>query len=307
MLYRNTRVFALLIGLAAAVVITAAIASRASAATLEEDYIVTRDAAVARLTAASEKNADRAAKEEKAALAGLEKKMRAIIGLLQIQGMKTEGTLNTDTLINDGLGFGMLDGLKFAAADGRTEVVVTTDGLLQRWLKGHRDWWGDHDKMPPTLHEAASINAFYTQAISTDAAVVKYVVVPIEAPAGATFVYAMLASRTQDEAPNGADEAFLVLARAGKVFVVSGTLKTPIGPIPACEAIRHDFDKKAEDALAAYRAGGMKDEALSKRSSDLNEQGEKAFLSCFAERAAQEPSFAAAKKEVQDLLDLLSH
>ena len=301
MLYRNTRVFALLVGLAAPAFITAAIASRASAATLEEDYIATRDAAVARLTAASEKNADRAAKEEKAELADLEKKMRAIIGPLQIQGMKAEGTLNMDTLLGHGDGFGELDGLKFGAADERTHVIVTTDGLLQRWLKGH------HDRMPPILREAAAIDAFYSQAISPDVAVLKYTVVPIEAPAGATLVYAMLGSWTQDTPPHSADEAFLVLARAGKVFIATDTLETPIGPIPACEAIRHDFEKKADDELAAYRASDLKDQASLKRSEDLGQQGEKAFLSCFAERAAQEPSFAAAKKEVQDLLGRLPH
>lgn len=305
MFYRSTRVFALLVGLMAP-----AIASRASAATLEEDYIASRDAAVAKLKAGMDRaqnEADRAAraKKEKAALAGLEKKMRAVIGPLQIPGKKA-GTLRPATLYDhDGYSSSTLDGLMFEPADGRTYVVVTTDGLLQRWLNRDR---GGRKKMPPTLREAASIDGFYSEAVSDEAAVMKYAVVPVETPAGATFVYAMLASSTQgNDVPDSADEVYLTLARAGKVFIASSALKTPIGPPAACEAIRRDFDKKAEDVHAAYDAGGAKDDALWKRYSDLREKGDKAFLSCFAELAAQQPSFEAAKKQAQDLLGRLPH
>ena len=48
--------------------------------------------------------------------------------------MSGAGKLNLDTLIEGDQGFGLLDGLVYGAGDAKTRVIVTTDGLLRRWL-----------------------------------------------------------------------------------------------------------------------------------------------------------------------------
>ena len=66
--------------------------------------------------------------------------------------------------------------------------------------------------------------SFYTQAISTDAAVVKFNELPIAKPASATSAFAMLAGRTQDSTPNAADEVFVAALANGKVYVAYGAI-----------------------------------------------------------------------------------
>ena len=49
-------------------------------------------------------------------------------------------------------------------------VVVTTEGLFKIWLREHRKWWRDNN-VPQDPAKALRHTSFYTQAMSTDAAV----------------------------------------------------------------------------------------------------------------------------------------
>ncbi|HXL27733.1 MAG TPA: hypothetical protein VN968_00345, partial [Bradyrhizobium sp.] len=109
--------------------------------------------------------------------------------------------------------FGMLDGLRFDAelgttgeraggngADGKyvepkAHIIITTQTILARWLRAHKDWWDKGLKnVPQQIAAALKDESFYTQAMSTDAAVVNFDPLPIAKPASATFAYGMLAA-----------------------------------------------------------------------------------------------------------------
>ena len=131
----------------------------ASAASPEAACIIARDAAIAKIKAMDKANTDKAntdkakpassngddsallAAEEKARK-GLEVQMRAILGPVAIKGLEGEGAINLDTLIEGDEDFGLLDGMVYGPIDAKTRVIVTTDGLLRRWLHQHKDWWG---------------------------------------------------------------------------------------------------------------------------------------------------------------------
>jgi hypothetical protein len=106
----------------------------------------------------------------------------------------------------------MLDGLRFDAelgtsgeraggngADGKyvepkAHIIITTQTILARWLRAHKDWWDKGLKnVPQQIAAALKDESFYTQAMSTDAAVVNFDPLPIAKPASATFAYGMLA------------------------------------------------------------------------------------------------------------------
>lgn len=273
--------------LIAGFIVTGFAAPSFGADTPEDNYIATRDAAIAELKAADKAGTvdDATRKKEEDVRAALEQQVRAILGPVAIKGMSGAGKLNVETLFDGDIGAGTLDGLRFASDDDKTQVIVTTDGLARRWLIGHSTWWGEQNlNVPKDLAAAVASEPFYTQAMSSDAAVSKYAQIPLAKPVGATLVYALLAARSQDQAPPKADEVFVVVAHGGKVYVASTNASAPIGPMPACEALRRGAVEKPQEE---------------------QEKAEAAFLRCFAERAPKDKRFASAIKDAQALVSRL--
>jgi hypothetical protein len=277
---------------------------------LEDRYIAARDAAVAKFSKASDagKFDDTAQKAEEAARTDLKAQLSAILGELTYPGFGPASP-NLETLCKGDEGFGMLDGLQFDANVGKTgekagqngadgkyvepkaRIVVTTQTLLARWLRAHKEWWGkDSKNVPQQIGAALKDESFYTQAISatSGSAVVNFTSLPIAKPASATFAYATLAGRTQDTIPDAADEVFVAALADGKVYIAYGSIE-PSVRIPACIAMRAEYNKRAEAGDA-------------KKSGDLRQQGEDAYKHCFSRRAPQQPSFAEATKQAQALL-----
>ena len=280
-----TRLFAA--GATLAVLLAAMILPRVgAAATPEAAYFAARDAAIARIkairaahlhgpTAPDDK---RVFDEDERALVPLQAQMRALVGPVAIKGVTEDGKLSLDGLIEGDQGFGMLDGLAFGADAGKTSFTVTTKTIFGHWLREHKEWWGKGSTdIPQEMGAALRADAFYTQALSTDSAVILYAELPVNKPAGADLVYATLAVRTQDQAPAAANEIFVALARGGRVYIANTTAFAAVGPIAACDAVR-----KQEGAPS-------------------NEADDE-FLRCFKRSAAREKTFAAATRAAQALV-----
>lgn len=279
----------------------------AAPASPEDRYIATRDAAIAKIDKLYKaKKDDEASKAEKAADVALTAQMKAILTEPDRKGFGPP-RLNLDAWTSGDEGFGLLDGLRYDATTGengekagdngtdgkyvepKSHVIVTTQPLLERWLRGHKDWWGkDKNNVAQQVGAALEQEDFYTQAISTDAAVINFSQLPIALPAGATLAVAILGGRTQDTAPNAADEVFVSAVSNGKVYVAYGAIKPKV-EIPACIAVRAGYDKKIEAAPSS-------------RQEDLRQQAETAYKKCFGQRAPQQPSFAEATRQAQALL-----
>jgi hypothetical protein len=287
----------------------------------EDRYVALRDAAIETLKSiyGAGNIDDAGTKAENLARADLEAQMRAILGPLSYAGFGP-GKLNLDTLSEGDEGFGMLDGLRFDATVGksgapaggkdaagnyvepRAHIIVTTQTMLARWLHAHKDWWNKGIKnVPPQIAAALQDETFYTQAITTDAAVVKFNDLPIAKPVSATLAYAMLAGRTQSEIPDAADQVFVSALANGKVYVAYGSIEPKVH-IPACDAIRTDYNKRSEDAYDALRQNRI-DEKTYDKLGNLRQQGEVAFKRCFTERAPKQSAFGEALKQAQALLD----
>ena len=71
------------------------------------------------------------------------------------------------------------------------QIVVTTDGLLDRWLRAPADWWKKARKTPPGAEAALHDDDFFTQAVGSDATFGKTADIPITRPAS-TPAIAML-------------------------------------------------------------------------------------------------------------------
>lgn len=301
----------------------AALASAGAAPTEtspEDRYVALRDAAIEKLKSiyGAGNIDDAGTKAENLARDDLEAQMCAILGPLSYAGYGP-GKLNLDTLSAGDEGFGMLDGLRFDATVGksgapaggkdaagnyvepRAHIIVTTQTMLARWLHAHKDWWNKGIKnVPQQIAAALQDETFYTQAISTDAAVVKFNDLPIAKPVSATLAYAMLAGRTQSEIPDAADQVFVSALANGKVYVAYGSIEPKVH-IPACDAIRADYNKRSEDADEALRQNRI-DKKTYDKLGNLRQQGEDAFKRCFTQRAPKQSAFGEALKQAQALL-----
>jgi hypothetical protein len=305
---------------ACAVAMLASAAAAPLKPSLEDRYIATRDAAIERLQPIFDAgNAEDAAdKAEDAVRVDLQAQMTAILGELKFSGFGP-ARLNLDTLYKSDQGFGMLDGLRFDAevgkagaragsngADGnyvepRAHIIVTTPTLFAGWLRAHKDWLDKGlPNVPQQIGAALKDGSFYTQAISTDAAVINFNTLPIARPASATSAYGMLAGRTQSEIPDQADEVFVSAITGDRVYIAYGSIE-PSVRIPACIAIRAGYNKRAEQGDDDFRFKKIDKKAYD-RLGNLRQQGEDAFRLCFTRRAPQQPSFAAATQQAQELL-----
>src|SRR5262245_1128797 len=283
--------------------------SSIKAGTPEDAYIEARDVAVAKIKAAVAAQ-PRGTKDgygeqlrtiEKQARGDLEQRMRAIIGPVSIDGLDKTGALNLDTLVEGDLGFGVLDGMVYGPVDAKTRVIVTTESLLRRWLGEHKNWWGkDSEELPQEPGAAVKENAFYTQALVTDAAIIRFADLPVRKPATASFAFAMLGARTQSDVPAKADEIFLAIAQRGRVFVAHTSESAALGPIAACDAVRSDL---VNQSMAAAKAPELDEEQRRQKSDALSARSEAEFLRCFAEKARQQDGFGAATAAAQSLIE----
>jgi hypothetical protein len=291
--------------MAAFLMVAGLLLTPAAATPAEDAYIAARDAAIAKVKAATDaepKNPTGGDENKVIALdnqelAALENQMRAIVGPLAIKGLDGKSAINLNTLSDGDEDFGLLDGMAYGGVDAKTRVIVTTDGLFRHWLNEHKNWAGN--QLPQDPSAAVKVQDFYSQAVLTDAAIVHFADIAIAGPPGAAFAYAMLAARTQSDLPTKADEIFIALSRGGRVFVANTREFKAIGPIAPCETIRNDLAKQAA------AAANSNDPAAQDKADALSARSDAEFLKCFAEKAPQQAAFRGAVKAAQELIDRL--
>ncbi|MGJ0506952.1 MAG: hypothetical protein ACR652_07380 [Methylocystis sp.] len=275
----------------------------AAAATPEADYIAARDAAIAKLARIEAKNpgAD-TSKLDQQALKGLEGRLASIIGGLSITPYPATGKIAFDTLSKNEVGSGGLDALRFSTADGSQQVTVTTDGLLARWLSKPEDWWRKTSKTPPPIEAALANPEFYTYAVGVDAALTKTVDLTVATPAGAADAHALLGGWAQDVGPNPEQEIVVALRKGGKLFIAQEKARS-YRPIPACEAIWTEAQRKADATYKSYADGGARDQKLMAAYDALQGDADKAYRACYAERLPRAEFYPALAKEAQAVAD----
>jgi hypothetical protein len=270
-----------------------------------DEYYAARDAYIAKFENADVDDA--ALKQHENARDDLARKLRPIVGTLDVQGLPKTGEINLDSLYKGDQGFGTLDGLVFASEKNNTSVLVSTAAILERWLKEHADWWGPKlANVPPETAAAIREEAFYTQAVKTDAAFFQFAEIPVAKPANASAVYAMLSGRAQDNGLDKPDELIVTEIVSGKIYIVS---VPPVGEIvtfPACDKIWQESLRKASELEEQSRASAGKEEQDSDASEKTRDDGYAAYRACFAEHAKGEKYFPALIKQAQEWVDQLS-
>ena len=206
-------------------------ATQARADPLDDDYIRARNSYVARFDP-GDREVDQKKMEAplKRAREDLQNKLRRIVGEPQIKGVTGAGALNDMSLVKGDMEFGALDALVYrlgGKGNENAKAYVTTSGIVAAWLREHRDWWDKGPVNVPAQVEAAlKFDGFYTQAISSDAAVTRFADLDLKTKGGDGLARAMLYRRQQDDGPGAPDEISVSAIRVGRVYIA----KRPAAP-----------------------------------------------------------------------------
>lgn len=247
----------------------------------EKAYLAERNRAIATLEAKYDDAA------HKRLAAALEARLRRLLGPVATPaGFTGPGTYSPEPLCC-GVGSGRLDGIGFSTE--RAMTVVSSEGLLRAWLVAQ--------KLPAEPQDAFRTGDFYTIAVVGDAAVSIFAALPIARPAGATAAAVSLVLVSQAGAFTPPTHITVALLKDGRAQAALVEATTKPQPIAACDAELKEFQAKAKAAYAAKKP----DDAIA-----AEEQGEKAYLKCWAARAPGETWFAAQTRQGQALLDSLA-
>lgn len=274
------------------------------AATPDEAFIAERDAFITKFNPPGDPVAptDAATKDMEKARAELAKRLRSLIGPLNVKGFSGEGEYSVGSLFRGDMEFGQLDGLVFKKGK-EARLTVTTVAIAGPWTKSP-DGFVENNDAPKDLPTALTLDAFYTRATISDAAASNMGELPVTKPAGVDFVYAMLAIRRQDTGPGPAEEMLIGAIVPPRVYVLS----TPIAKIqmmPACAKLLKDAEAKADKMVADDEKSKTRNENIGDEADKVRDQGDEAMRKCFAEKVKSDPAFAKLTKQAQDFVDTL--
>jgi len=238
---------------------------------LEERYHKTRDGFIRQFDTSE-------IADQQGALDNLEKLLVEIIGPIKVAGFPEKGQINLETLQKE-LGFGMVDGLRFAS--GEETLVVTTRALLKYYFK-------DNDERPKDLKKLAKDSDFHRRVF--DLPVCYFMEIPVRTPDGSkSVVHAFLDQETQSVDDITPKAVIVFMAKGERVFVVRYGLGDTFDQIPACKDIR--------DRFAAMTASGTAE--------DYDEKVAKDYEECLVENLRKESAFGPLKDQVRSIVDRL--
>ncbi|MDX8480754.1 hypothetical protein RFN28_20105 [Mesorhizobium sp. VK24D] len=277
----------------------------ALAASPEGDYIAARDKAISDIAALETSNAEVETLDaaNSKALADLEGRLSAILGPLAVEGFPATGKINLESLSPADIGFGMLDGLRYAKSDEGPSIVATTRGLTERWLQSKANEEDESLKLPAGIGEALKLDAFYTQAIGSDAAFVKTLDFALKKPEGADIAIARLGGWTQDVGPIYNQQVVVAVVKGDRVLIAEAPATPPAPKIAACEALWTAADATAQKFQETYQGSDLKDQQAYDSANAAWEKGDADYRACMGERLPGDPIFPALLAEAQTLAD----
>lgn len=285
--------------LAAALVFMVATAARADAP--EDAYFAARDAAIARAEAATNP-VDAYARETVA----LEPLLQTLIGPVLIKGFVGPGRFNKQSNGGFSADFGPLDGLALASPDGKTHLVVTTEGVFRRWLAAYKDWWGAGKPNVPQAPEAAlRTGTFYSEAFESNGAYTLYGELPVASPRGSAI--ALLAAASAADTPPPAPDTIIVGAIVdGRVLIAHAPMRATIAPAAACAKAWAAAQPKIDAATNAYTVSSLQNHPQPDTLLTLQTEAETAFRKCHQAAAQKQKGFADAGAQAQALIDAIA-
>lgn len=255
---------------------------------LEKKYLETRDGYIRQYKETKQWS------DDSAALAELEKQIKAILGPVTIEGFSKPGKINLETLQNS-MGFGQIDGLRFYS--GRDLLVVTTKNLLNNYLT-------ERPELPKDFRQLSKTGLFYRRAMF-DADITYSVELPIRSPKSGAFARAFLGATYQVLMPKIPTDIYIFVYEDERIFLVKSDAEVKISDIPSCRLEWDKYSNKSADAYEAYQRSEHKDKKASADSQRYMEQGIEAYHNCFGREASNQTYFGSLTSQAQSIVNRL--
>ncbi len=283
-------------------------ASAAYAASPEDDYIAARDKAIAEVAAQESANTaiETIDAQNEKDLADLQQRLATILGPLAVKDFPATGTINLESLNASDIGYGMLDGLRYAQSEDGPSIVASTRGLTERWLKSKSDETEADFKLPASIGEALKLDNFYTQAIGSDAAFSGTLDFQVKKPDGADIVVARLGGWTQDVGPIYDQHVVVAVVKGDRVLIAEAPASPAVPKIAACDSIWAAADAAAQKTEQTNQDSNQDDSSATDAANAVWEKGDADYRTCMAQRLPGDPAFAGLLKQAQGLADSMS-
>ncbi len=283
-------------------------ASASYAASPEDDYIAARDKAIAEVAAQESANTaiETIDAQNEKDLADLQQRLATILGPLAVKDFPATGTINLESLNASDIGYGMLDGLRYAQSEDGPSIVASTRGLTERWLKSKSDETEADFKLPASIGEALKLDNFYTQAIGSDAAFSGTLDFQVKKPDGADIVVARLGGWTQDVGPIYDQHVVVAVVKGDRVLIAEAPASPAVPKIAACDSIWAAADAAAQKTEQTNQDSNQDDSSATDAANAVWEKGDADYRTCMAQRLPGDPAFAGLLKQAQGLADSMS-
>src|ERR1700677_2787511 len=203
------------------------------AADPEAAYLAARDRANAIEQKAQAASVAPSKAEEARLWAAIEAPLRLLVGSQPPNGFSGPATISPGKLLYGDIGAGALDGFSYRATDGAGSVLVTTEGLLRRWLKRTQTDYSDA-KFPTDPKRALQTDNFYTRAIEIYYPVMIIEPLPIRTPASANDALALWMEVREDKSSQTPTNISVMLQKGERMYIAVVQAKTKIPPDADC-------------------------------------------------------------------------
>jgi hypothetical protein len=201
-------------------------------------------------------------------------------------------------LLYGDIGAGALDGFSYRATDGAGSVLVTTDGLLRRWLKRTQTDFADA-KFPTDPKQALQTDNFYTRAIEIYYPVMIIEPLPIRTPTSAKDALAQLMEVREDKSSQTPTNISVMLQKGERVYIAVVQAKTKLAPDPDCARARATLEEKTEGVP-------LNDQKAIDDFDRLAAAAEAGFQACWTQEVRRQGLSPALTKEAQQIADGLA-
>ena len=285
------------VGIATFLLLLAAVGV-ARAADPEAAYLAARDRANQIEQKAQDASVAPSKAEEARLRAAIEAQLRLLIGSQPPNGFSGPATMSPEKLLYGDIGAGALDGFSYRATDGVGSVVVTTEGLLRRWLKRTQTDFADA-KFPTDPKQALQTDNFYTRAIEIYYPVMIIEPLPIRTPASAKDALGLLMEVREDKSSQTPTNLSVMLQKGERVYIAIVQAKTKIAPDPDCARARATLEEKTEGVP-------LNDQKAIDDFDRLAAAAEAGFQACWTQQVQRQGLSPALTKEAQQIADGLA-
>jgi len=268
------------------------------AADPEAAYLAARDRANAIEQKAQAASVAPSKAEEARLWAAIEAPLWLLVGSQPPNGFSGPATVSPGKLLYGDIGAGALDGLSYRATDGAGSVVVTTEGLLRRWLERTQTDFADA-KFPTDPKQALQTDNFYTRAIEIYYPVMIVEPLAIRTPATAKDALALLMEVRDDKASETPTNISVTLEKGERVYIAIVQAKTRLAPDADCARARAALEEKTVGVP-------LNDQKAIDEFDRLAAEAETGFQACWTQEILRQGLLPALTNEAQQIAEGLA-